>query len=112
MNWFDVAFLIVIAVFMIIGAVKGFVDQLFGLLGVFVAIYLSTSLCGSVAKIFPDDSGAIYTKIEQIADEKLGGSEYYDMPVNWSDVEENKEKTQAEVAEISNSDVLVESAEK
>ena len=93
MNWFDVAFLIVLAVFMIIGAVKGFVDQLFGLLGVFVAIYLSTSLCGSVAKIFPDDSGAIYTKIEQIADEKLGGSEYYDMPVNWSDVEENKEKT-------------------
>ena len=74
MNWFDVAFLIVLAVFMIIGAVKGFVDQLFGLLGVFVAIYLSTSLCGSVAKIFPDDSGAIYTKIEQIADEKLGGS--------------------------------------
>lgn len=107
MNWFDVGFLIALAVFMIIGAIKGFVDQLFSLAGVLVTVLLSVSFCGVMAELFPTDSGAIYEKTVEITDEKLGDSEYYDMVADWSD-ESNKATVKEVIKQIGVPGIIVE----
>ena len=51
MNWLDVVWLIVIAFFLIRGAMKGLLREIFGLLGVFVGLIVAVNYSGEVGNI-------------------------------------------------------------
>ncbi len=51
MNWLDVVWLIVIAFFLVRGAMKGFFREIFGLLGVFVGLIVAVNYSQGVGNI-------------------------------------------------------------
>jgi len=90
--WLDVVILVVLLIGLVIGLRKGFIDQLFSLIGIVAVIVLAVLMCKPVATaLMASDKGVIFDKISSILLEKLGSWEYYTTTqVVWSDVETNK----------------------
>lgn len=89
--WLDFVIIAILLAGVFIGIKKGFINQLFSLVGVFAAIIGAILLCKLVANNFmASDSGAIFDKIQEYTANKLGAWEYYETtPVVWSDTEAN-----------------------
>lgn len=89
--WLDFVIIAVLLVGVFIGVKKGFIDQLFSMLGIFAAIIGAILLCKFVANNFmATNSGAIFDKIQEFTANKLGEWEYYEsISVVWSDTETN-----------------------
>lgn len=89
--WLDFVIIAILLVGVFIGIKKGFIDQLFSLVGIFATIIGAILLCKLVANNFmASDSGAIFNKMQEFTANKLGEWEYYESTkVVWSDVETN-----------------------
>ncbi len=82
-NWVDYVIAGVILLGMIIGAKKGFIDQLFGILGTFGAIVGAILLCKTVGGLMSTD-GAIFDKVSSLLSEKFGEDPIYTTAYDWS----------------------------
>ena len=91
-SWVDIVIAVILLIGVIIGIKKGFVDQLFALVGVVAVLVASLLLCKPVANaILTTDSGVIFDKLSAFLETKLGAWEYYTTnPIVWSDTEANK----------------------
>ena len=90
--WVDVVICFVLFVGFFIGWKKGFVDQLFSLVGIVAVLVLAVLMCKPIANaLMATDKGVIFDKISGFLTEKLGSWEHYTTTqVVWSDVETNK----------------------
>ena len=90
--WVDVVILVALLFGTIIGLKKGFVDQLFSLIGTVAVIGLALFLCKPIANmLMASDKGVIFDKVSAVLMEKLGGWEHYTTTqLVWSDIETNK----------------------
>ncbi len=83
LNWVDYVIAGVILIGMIIGAKKGFIDQLFGILGTFGAIVGAILLCKTVGGLMSTDGG-IFDKVSSMLNEKFGDAVIYTTEQDWS----------------------------
>ena len=91
-SWVDIVIALILLIGVIVGIKKGFVDQLFALVGVLAVLIASLLLCKPVANAFlTADSGVIFDKLSAFLETKFGSWEYYTTtPIVWSDIETNK----------------------
>ena len=91
--WLDYIILVLLLVGVIIGLKKGFVDQLFSMIGIVAVVIGAVALCSTVANTFlSNESGAIFDNISSFVQEKLANWEYYSTtPIVWSDTATNEE---------------------
>jgi len=92
-TWVDIVIIAILLIGVIVGIKKGFVDQLFALVGVVAVLVAALLLCKPIANaILTADSGVIFDKLSAFLSEKFAGWEYYTTtPIVWSDVETNKQ---------------------
>ena len=87
LNWVDYVMLGIVLVGIIIGAKRGFMDQLFALVGTFGAFMGAILLCKVVGKLMGTD-GIIFDKISEFLNGKFStdaGKLIYNQPLDWSD---------------------------
>lgn len=91
-TWVDIVIIAILLIGVIVGVKKGFIDQLFALVGVIAVLVAALLLCKPIANaLLTSDSGVIFDRLSAFLQEKFGGWEYYTTtPIVWSDVETNK----------------------
>ena len=60
----DIIVLVILIIFLIVGANKGFMRQLLGFLGVFGALVLTVLLCDKVAKLVTENVPQLYETVK------------------------------------------------